>query len=355
AMGVTAGEQCRCLVRGSINNDEYFYVQSISRPGETISSTGYKRRIGGKGANQAVAIARAGGSVVFYGTIGKDGSWLKDEMKSYGLDVTGIVATGEITGRALIQVAENGENSIVLFPGANYSQLHEERFKDESDNHHFPNATHLLLQNEIHMRSSHFALQHAGSAITILNPSPLPSLSEIKEFPWQRIHWLIVNEGEAEDLYRSIVGQAVQRWSRREELLQLLSALPPLRLTNIICTLGAQGVVAVIPPPDKASEGTSVPSLIHVPATELQNGVCDTTGAGDCFTGYFVRQLMKFGPGAKVGQEISKEGLRNILKVSVQAAGISVERPGTIDSIPFMDEVDARMATNQVQMDDFAL
>jgi ribokinase len=66
-------------------------VQSISRPGETVSSRDYKRRIGGKGANQAVAIARAGGAVDFYGTIGKDGEWLKAELKNHGMNIHGII------------------------------------------------------------------------------------------------------------------------------------------------------------------------------------------------------------------------------------------------------------------------
>ena len=100
----------RCLVRGSISKcslqyspfdadntladiDETFTVQSISRPGETISSQHYTRRIGGKGANQAVAIARAGGIVDLYGTIGKDGEWIKTELRNYGLNVDGIIVS----------------------------------------------------------------------------------------------------------------------------------------------------------------------------------------------------------------------------------------------------------------------
>ena len=73
--------------------DEAFTVQSISRPGETISSRHYTRRIGGKGANQAVAIARAGGIVDFYGTIGQDGEWLKTELRNHGLNVDGIIVS----------------------------------------------------------------------------------------------------------------------------------------------------------------------------------------------------------------------------------------------------------------------
>jgi len=69
-----------CAVRGAINSDEYFHVRHIVRTGETISSHAYENRVGGKGANQATAIVRAGGSVQFYGIIGKDGIWMRDSM-----------------------------------------------------------------------------------------------------------------------------------------------------------------------------------------------------------------------------------------------------------------------------------
>jgi hypothetical protein len=66
-------------------------VQRIVKVGETISSHAYENRVGGKGANQAIAIVRAGGMVQFYGTIGKDGTWIKDSMMNYGIDVSGII------------------------------------------------------------------------------------------------------------------------------------------------------------------------------------------------------------------------------------------------------------------------
>ncbi|PFH49393.1 hypothetical protein AMATHDRAFT_76200 [Amanita thiersii Skay4041] len=333
-MALPSQTPCRCIVRGSINSDEYFYVTTISRPGETISSKGYQRRIGGKGANQAVAIARAGGNVDFYGAIGHDGVWIKEEMKNLGMNIQGLITSDDPTGRALIQVADNGENSIVLHPGANHSQLHEELF--ESDKQILPVVTHLLLQNEIHMRSNLYALDHAHGAISIMNPSPLPAASEIIKFPWHKIDWLVVNEGEAEDLLKSINGQVTSTWSSTEEMLRGLFALPPFQKTNIVCTLGAQGVLAAV-------RVNSAASIIFVPAAKLQNPVLDTTGAGDCFTGYFVRGLMAFGPDSWVGRGMTVLDVENILKTCVQAAGISVERSGTIDSIPFEDEVKERM------------
>ena len=134
----------KCLVRGSISElhgnreklklttqdvDEFFDLPHIVRPGETISSTGLTKRAGGKGANQAYALAKAGASVVLDGNVGSDGVWVKDMLAENGVDVSrvGVVseevsiksnkdqklgADVQVTGRALIQRAADGENSI---------------------------------------------------------------------------------------------------------------------------------------------------------------------------------------------------------------------------------------------------
>ena len=183
----------------------------------------------------------------------------------------------------------------VLFPGANHSQLHEKHFGDTSDNHIFPEATHLLLQNEIHPGSTRYALEHAHGAITILNPSPLPSPSQISAFPWNMVNWLMVNEGEAEDLLRAMTDQDGRTWSSTVEMLQLMSSLLPFRKTNIVCTLGGRGVVAVLPSPDNPDANIALPFVTYIPAATLETDVHDTTGAGDCFTGYFVQGLMGLG------------------------------------------------------------
>lgn len=335
---------CCCTVRGAINIDEYFHVRRIVRVGETISSHAYENRVGGKGANQAIAIVRAGGIVQFYGTIGKDGTWIKDSMMNSGIDVSGIIISDEPTGRAIIQVDDkNGENSIVLFPGANHSQLHETQFVKKSERW-FPETTHVLLQNEIHIQSVHYALQNARNTTVILNPSPLPSADEIREFPWDKVDWLIINEAEAEGLYLSISGMGAPAPSMStRELLILLSAQPLFEETNIVCTLGADGVLAFIP---TFHRPITVGSFIYLPAARLQGEVRDSTGAGDCFTGYFVQGLMEFGPSAVVGKDIKELDIIRILKRSVYAAGMSVEKSGTIESIPERGEVEERMASS---------
>ena len=149
----------------------------------------------------------------------------------------------------------------------------------------------------------------------ILNPSPLPSADEIRDFPWHKVNWLIVNEAEAEGLYQSMSGMGAPTPSMStREVLILLSAQSLFKETNIVCTLGADGVLAFIPTFHRPiSDG----SFIYLPAARLQGEIRDSTGAGDCFTGYFVQGLMEFGPNAVVGKDIKELDIRRILKRSV--------------------------------------
>ncbi|KAF9478929.1 Ribokinase-like protein [Pholiota conissans] len=339
-----------CTVRGSINHDEYFHVNHIVKPGETISSHGHESRIGGKGANQAVAIARAGGRVKFYGTVGSDGMWIKEKMGGHGIDVEGILVADEPTGRAIIQVDDQGENSIILFPGANFSEETERTFATRGEGW-FPETTHLLLQNEIHPRSMEYALAHAGKGVcVIMNPSPLPSDAEIRAFSWHAVSWLLVNAAEALGLYMALAGVGTdgadgkgkdEKALEAREVLTLLMALPAMRTTNVVCTLGARGVLACFPRFEgKGKEDGDDPVLAYVPGAKLRGSAQDTTGAGDCFTGYFVQGLMTLG-----SSDISEE-IVNVLKTCVVAAGMCCEKIGTIDSIPMRAEVEERMASS---------
>lgn len=179
------------------------------------------------------------------------------------------------------------------------------------------------------MDSIHYALNHSREMTTIFNPSPLPTPDEIANFPWQKVDWLLVNEGEALGLHNAFIHSDTERSAPDtsettfiRELISVLSAQPSLSKTNIICTLGKDGVLAVIPtfhrPQSQSSHDTPLAKFIYVPAAELQGTIRDTTGAGDCFTGYFVEGLMKLGAHAKVGREILEEDVLRILKICVQ-------------------------------------
>lgn len=221
---------------------------------------------------------------------------------------------------------------LVLFPGANHSELHEKRFMRKQKGW-FPLSTHLLLQNEINFSSLYYALQHAGNATVILNPSPLPSPKEIRDFPWHLIHWLIVNEAETLGLYSALTSErqphpqsplartpTPPKSMPKRELICKLAAHPKFENTNIICTLGADGVMAFLPTFHRPKTIHETPSFMHLPAARLLGGVKDSTGAGDCFTGYFVQGLMEFGQDAKVGVNIKEHDIARMLKTCVHVS-----------------------------------
>ncbi|KAI0783228.1 Ribokinase-like protein [Abortiporus biennis] len=334
--------QC-CIVRGSINIDEFFHVNDIVKPGETISSSGYDKRAGGKGANQAVALFKAGANVAMVGAVGKDGEWIVQGLKDFGVDVTHVyVKEKEPTGRAIIQLASSGENSIILLRGANYSQI-----PDTLAQRTIPH-TFVLLQNEIPFQSTLSSLQNAyfSGIKTVFNPSPLPSLAQIRSFPWKYVHWLILNQGEAIGLLTALrtridgvkpstpeVDPSNQDpIGTTRKVLAALRAHPNVSISvNLVCTLGSRGVLVLL-------EGTAEPfDEIYVPSAKLQEGgrVVDTTGAGDCFTGFFVSGLME-----RCGT-VSRADVEAILKTAVEAAALCVQRRGAMESIPSRCEVEA--------------
>ncbi|KAJ7705583.1 Ribokinase-like protein [Mycena rosella] len=325
----------RCLVRGSINIDEFFQVKDIVRPGETVSSDHLVKRPGGKGANQAVAVARAGAIVDLVGAVGRDGLWVRDELKEAGVGVESVSIAEENIGRAIIQVTELGENSIILFKGANYATLPAHAIH--------PDTTHIALQNEIPLPHTIDYLARASSSSskisTIFNPSPMPTAAELKALPWHQLTWLIVNSGEALNLCTALnlevppmsASASASVVDTATPLLLRLAAYMP--TTNVVCTLGADGVLAKFILPG-ASEA------VYLPAAKLQGTTRDTTGAGDCFTGYMVAGLMRLDAQKKA----TVEEYTSVLRRCAQAAGMCVEKRGALASIPFGEDVDARLS-----------
>ena len=137
---------------GSLNIDLVYQVEHIARPGETIASSAHQVFAGGKGANQSAALARAGASVFHAGQVGPDGQWVVDKLAGLGVDVQHIRVGDAPTGQAIIQVDRQGQNSIVLFAGAN-AQIDREAI--DATLGHFGRGDLLLLQNEIKRRCLH--------------------------------------------------------------------------------------------------------------------------------------------------------------------------------------------------------
>ena len=181
-------------------------------------------------------------------------------------------------------------NLVVLHPGANFVHAPSDRSPN------LTSFTHVLMQNEIPLAATLAYLRASGIArlTTVFNPSPMLAPSELREFPWDDLTWLIVNEGELESLLKAFCGtpQILESGSLRDraekELLQLRECESFRKSVSIICTLGAQGILFM----DQTSGRPSTPEIGYLPAHKLVLALRDTTGAGDCFAGYFVAGMM---------------------------------------------------------------
>lgn len=154
--------------------------------------------------------------------------------------------------------------------------------------------SHLLVQNEVPLEDTvaHVRAAGANGVVSVFNPSPMLSPEELRAFPWDCLSWLIVNEGELLDLLQAmrIAGSSAAgpsadlRETAKRDMLALRNAQGFSSSVGIICTLGAQGVLCL---PSGATDA------MYLPAGKLEDKVRDTTGAGDCFAGYFVAGLMR--------------------------------------------------------------
>ena len=249
--------------------------------------------------NQSVAVAKAGGMIFHAGTIGSDGEFLREVLKENGVEDSYLRTSDTVTGNALIQVADSGENCIILFGGSNLENTKE--YIDEVLRH-FNSEDILLLQNEI-SNLDYLLLRASEKKMRImLNPSPISN--EIKEMDLSGVTWLIFNEVEGEEL----TGE-----SNPEKILEKLSKKYP--NMEMILTLGKKGSLHY-------KDGiVTKQECITIEAV-------DTTAAGDTFTGYFLASISK-------GIEV-----KEALVLASYAAAIAVSREGASISIPLMEEVE---------------
>jgi ribokinase len=300
----------RVIVAGSINMDIVAQVDRHPVPGETLTGSSLSYSPGGKGANQAVAASRAGADVVMIGAVGDDAFApdLIDFLKLRGVNIRTIKRSESTpTGTALITVDSEGENSIVVIPGAN-ATLDGEYVINAAK---IRNGDVLLAQFETPLSAtiSFFAGGIAAGATCILNPAPAATVpTELLT----QVDVLIVNETELgvvsgehfDDL--PAVGQIKAAYER----------LRKLGFTGcLVATLGARGVVSVL--------GARV---IEIPGRVVN--VVDTTGAGDCFVGYLAACLA-------LGQDMDKA-----LCIANTAASLSVQCAGAGPSMPEKARVD---------------
>ena len=294
-------------VLGSINLDLIGGVERLPRPGETVPGSTFATAPGGKGANQALAAARAGAAVRMIGAVGRD-SFAGEALallRDGGIELTRVREVEEPTGVALILVDPAGENVIAVMPGANGTIAEEHA--NELD---FRPGDVLLLQLEIPVAASAAAARRAREADALVLLSFAPFRADALGLLEHATH-LIVNESEC-----ALIGQALglAGGDTGAEAAAVAARLG----SSVIATLGADGLLA--------AAGDSV---MRIPALPVR--AVDTVGAGDTFCGYFAAALAEEAP------------LQDALRLAASAASLACTRPGAQPAIPMRSEVETAL------------
>lgn len=306
----------RVCVVGSVNMDLVVRTARLPRPGETVLGSAYRTYPGGKGANQAVAARRMGADVSLIASIGDDshGQRVRQTLDAEGLNLSGLlVRPGEATGLALITVAEQGENMIVVAPGAN-ANLAPDDVRRASDT--IRNADVVLLQLEIPTPciAAAIAIAREHQRCVILNAAPA---RQIQPDLLKQVDVLIVNRAEGARLAGMDLSTEPGRVALR---------LPELGPPTIVLTLGAQGCVLI-------QRGR--PRRFAAPPV---NSV-DATGAGDAFCGALVAEWPDVARTTPRSTEELRLAERAIAYASA-AGALATTRPGAIPSLPKRAEVE---------------
>jgi len=294
------------VVLGSLNLDEVASVAALPVPGETVLARGSSRHAGGKGANQAVAAARAGARVRMVGAVGHDdaGAVLRGALRGSGVDVSGVRSIdGVSTGRALITVQDDGENTITVVPGAN-AELDASDVAAACDGLGPDDLLLLQLEVPAAVVRQAAAAAHAAGARVVLNAAPAGPVADLTR--WLDV--LVVNESEA----RSVLGPAAPA----QDGVALAAAVAERHQVLTVVTLGPRGAACAAP-------GGRRPDVQPAPEVEA----VDTTGAGDTFTGYLAAALS------------AGDDLPAAVELGVRAGACAAARAGAQDSIPLRREV----------------
>ena len=288
-------------VVGSAMIDLTAYAKVIPAPGQTLEGDLFTTGFGGKGANQAVIAAHCGAQVHFVGKLGNDlfGDSIAENFKKLGIGSQFLERSDTPNGVAHIWVDANGENRIVIIPGANY-EIESKKAVDAIES--IADLAVVVAQCEIkqEVTLAVFSAAKARGCVTILNPAPYQPLSkELLDIT----DWIIPNETEFKELH-----------GQEPTSDDVLSSLRPGK--NSIVTLGSEGAVLI----------TSDGNLSRVSAPTV-NAV-DTTGAGDAFVGVFAFGLA------------SGKSPEDAMKLGIKVASMSVTRKGAQSSYPSQAEIE---------------
>ena len=283
---------------GSCNIDYVYSLDHIVGVGETETTYMLETFPGGKGLNQSIAVAKAGGEIFHAGCVGCDSDILTEILLKNSVNISYLSRTDKKNGHAIIQVSDKGENSIFLYPGSN-----EMIKKDYIDLvlKDFGQGDIILLQNEISNVDYIVERAYQKEMCIILNPSPFNE--KLNKIDFNKLTYIILNEVEA----KAIAGYDIPEGN-------LTCIKNKYKNLKVVLTLGSNGCIYS----DSLCE-------FYQPAFKV-NAV-DTTAAGDTFTGYFIAGLSR-------GSDY-----QTILKMASAASAIAVSRKGAAPSIPDKSEV----------------
>ncbi|HAZ44190.1 MAG TPA: ribokinase [Cyanobacteria bacterium UBA11369] len=298
----------KVIVFGSINMDLVVKTPRLPIPGETLLGDDFFTAPGGKGANQAVAVAKLGIPTYMVGRVGKDaeGKSLLASLQTYGVSTDYVLTDTEAhSGVAIIAVEDSGQNNIIVVPGAN-GRVNTEDVERLSNL--FNNASALLLQFEIPLSAVILAAKAAQKAGIRVILDPAPAQKDIPEALYKLVDIITPNEIEASQL----VGFPV---NNPETALEAAAVLRQRGVKTAIVKLGALGVCCA-----------TADESFFVPAFRVE--AVDTTAAGDAFNGGLVAGLTE-------GQS-----LRQAVVWGAAAGAIATTLPGAMPSMPSRDTFD---------------
>ncbi|HEY4060736.1 MAG TPA: ribokinase [Puia sp.] len=299
----------KIIVIGSTNMDMVVKTDHIPVPGETVLSGAFFMNPGGKGANQAVAVARLGGEVTFISKLGNDlfGKQFSRLFNDEGIDTSFLLSDDELpSGVALITVDKEGENSIVVASGAN-AELRINDIKGALPE--IESAGIALLQLEIPLETVHYVIDHAAAngVMVILNPAP----ATILPAPLlEKVDILTPNRTEA----GMLAGMNVENM---ETALQAAQIICSKGVKTVVVTMGSLGAVICRHDEQKMVTARRVETI-------------DTTAAGDVFNGALAVALSE------------EKDIVSAVEFACEAAALSVTRLGAQSSIPTRNELIAR-------------
>ncbi|KAJ1719685.1 Cell death protease [Coemansia erecta] len=344
----------------SINIDEVYSVPHIARAGETLSSTERQQNAGGKGANASIAAARSGATVHVVGKVGEDGRWLCDLLQSTGAHTEHIaVDASQMTGRAIIQVDAQGENSIVLFPGANQRISGEEVGKALGAARA---GDWLMLTNETSAVAEAMEVGRRRGLRVLWNPAPMQEnageLAKLADV-------LVVNQTELQGLAGYLGIESADDATMAGHVMQELT------LHVLAVTLGSAGCLGLVRRPTTNAHEICTEdagntrqaggdakhkddvAVIHMECAPVgKEHVRDTTGAGDTWVGYFAAELARAQGDSpeSIGAlaELTPMMVEHAMRLATYAAGLAVTRMGAVPSIPERRHVDRFLRQKQL-------